>query len=264
MLSIRYKNLLDFEVADDPSKQIFFVFGVRKSGSSILNNIVHAIANMNGVNYVDVAGRLFHSGINVPVWQRDPELRVLLRPGNIYGGFRNFPIGLAGDEQLLKSKKVLMVRDPRDALVSEYYSNAYSHSVPDEGQARKDMLAQREEALRSAIEAYVLKMAPLLKRTLVEYRMVESGPAFKLLRYEDFITEKRALLAELCRFYSWTISEQQTNQILGWADIIPDTERPTEFIRKVIPGDHIRKLSLETIKRLNEIFADELAFYGYP
>ena len=35
MLRIQYRNLLDFEIADEPSKEIYFLFGVRKSGSSM-------------------------------------------------------------------------------------------------------------------------------------------------------------------------------------------------------------------------------------
>ena len=156
-----------------------------------------------------------------------------------------------------------MVRDPRDALVSEYFSNAYSHSIPQSGQTRNDMLTERAAALNSEIDAFVLKKAASLKTTLGEYAALQPGPGLRLLRYEDVITEKRALIAQLCEFYSWVTTEQQVDQILGWADIIPSAERPTEFIRKVVPGDHREKLSTGTIERLNEIFADEMAKYGY-
>ena len=263
MLRIQYRNLLDFEIADEPSKEIYFLFGVRKSGSSILNNIVTAIASMNDMHYIDVAGSLFQKGIRVAERQRDPGLGILLRPGDLYAGFRNFPVGLAEDRRLRLGRKVLMVRDPRDALVSEYFSNAYSHSIPQSGQTRNDMLTERAAALNSEIDAFVLKKAASLKTTLGEYAALQPGPGLRLLRYEDVITEKRALIAQLCEFYSWVTTEQQVDQILGWADIIPSAERPTEFIRKVVPGDHREKLSTGTIERLNEIFADEMAKYGY-
>ena len=263
MLHIPYRNLLDFEIADEPSKEIYFLFGVRKSGSSVLNNIVRAIATMNDMHYIDVAGSFFQKGVRVAEWQFDPELGTLLRPGNLYAGFRNFPVGLAQDARLLKGRKVLMVRDPRDALVSEYFSNAFSHSIPQSGQTRKDMLSERAQALNSEIDAFVLKKAPSMKTTLREYSALQGGPALKLFRYEDVITEKRALIAQLCEFYSWAVSELQVDQILGWADVMPSVERPTEFVRKVIPGDHREKLRTGTIDRLNEIFADEMAQYGY-
>ena len=262
LATIRYRTV-DIQVADEPPKDICFVFGVRKSGSSILNNVVHAVAKMNGVHFVDIAGQLFQNGIPVRDWQRDADMGKLLKPGNVYGGFRNFPIGLAGDVTFNNSKKLLMVRDPRDALVSEYFSNAYSHSVPVSGETRNDMLALRDAALKSEIDAYVLKMAPLLRNTLREYTRLDDCNIHRTLRYEDVITRKRHLLSELCSFFSWSLSETQSNQILGWADIVPETEQPTEFVRKVTPGDYLQKLSPETISKLNDLFAAEMQHFGY-
>jgi hypothetical protein len=263
MLKIRYRDVAEFDVADNPAREIYFVFGVRKSGSSILNNMVHAVATMNNVHYVDVAGTLFQKGLRAPDWQRDAGLCELLRPGNLYGGFRNFPFGLAGHEDFATSRKVLMVRDPRDALVSEYFSNAYSHSLPESGQARRDMLAHREAALNSDLQAYVLKMAPALRRTLRDYKSLKLDGSTKLIRYENGIMQKRAMLSDICSFFSWSVTEQQVDQIMGWADIVPDVERPTEFVRKVVPHDHVEKLLHETIDKLNDFFVEELAYFGY-
>jgi hypothetical protein len=260
---VRYKDTVEYELADDPTKRCYFVFGVRKSGSSILNNMLHAVADMNGIRYVDVAGVLFDRGLRVPQWQRDPELTTILRPGNLFGGFRNFPLSFLDNEQFEAGKKVLLVRDPRDALVSEYFSNAYSHSVPQAGEFRDKMLQLRSDALRSEIDAYVLKMAPMLKRTLKEYFSLKRDDTLLLLKYEDVITEKRRLINDICRFFGWTVSDQQVNQILGWADVIPSEERPTEFIRKVLPGDHLEKLSRPTVDKLNELLKEEMTYFGY-
>src|SRR5215469_13002080 len=117
---VRYRDTAQFEVADNKGQEAYFVFGVRKSGSSILNSIVGALAGMNGVQFIDVAGTLFKSGLRVADWQNDARLCELLRPGNVYGGFRNLPIGLARAPRFQESRKLFMVRDPRDALVSEY------------------------------------------------------------------------------------------------------------------------------------------------
>ena len=85
-LKIRYKNAVEYEIVDDPAKEAYFVFGVRKSGSSILNSIMHALADFNGIRYVDVAGLLFEKGLRVPQWQADAELANIIRRGNLYGG----------------------------------------------------------------------------------------------------------------------------------------------------------------------------------
>jgi hypothetical protein len=45
--------------------------------------------------------------------------------------------------------------------------------------------------------------------------------------------------------------------------VIPAEENPTEFVRKVVPGDHREKLGIATIRRLDEMLADEMATFGY-
>jgi|SRR5579862_3296833 len=261
---IRYRHAVEFEVADDEDQESYFVFGVRKSGSSILNSIVGALAGMNGVQYIDVAGTLFKSGLRVSDWQNDSELCGLLRPGNVYGGFRNFPVGLACAPRFRQSRKILMVRDPRDALVSEYFSNAYSHSIPQGGSGRSAMLAERDAALRSDLQSYVLRMAPSLRRALREYLPLKDDPTVRIVRYEDRIMQKRQLIGDICAFFSWSVSDENVGHILGWADIIPDAERPTAFVRRVRPGDYVEKLAPETIRELELFFQRELACFGYP
>jgi hypothetical protein len=44
---------------------------------------------------------------------------------------------------------------------------------------------------------------------------------------------------------------------------MPDEERPTEFVRRVSPGDHIDKLSPATIARLNELLRQPMDLLGY-
>lgn len=261
---VRYRNAVEFEVADNEEQGSYFVFGVRKSGSSILNSIVGALAGMNGMQFIDVAGTLFKSGLRVSDWQNDSQLADLLWPGNVFGGFRNFPSGLASSPRFREWRKILMVRDPRDALVSEYFSNAYSHSVPQIGNGRSAMLAERDAALRSDLQSYVLRMAPSLRRALREYLPLMDDATVRTIRYEDCIMQKRALISDICAFFSWSVSDDNVGHIVGWADIIPDTERPTAFVRRVRPGDFLEKLAPATIRELDLFFQQELSRFGYP
>jgi len=252
-----------FEVDDSRSEPPLFILSVRKSGSTMLNKACRQLAHHNNWKFVDVPAAMFANNIPASDWIREPTLKDIVRPGNVYGGFRNFPAGMAAAELFVSGRKVLLVRDPRDALVSEYFSNAYSHSIPAEGEARQDMLSRRAVALGSAIEDYVLRMAPALKRTLAEYTCLGRDDRLLTFRYEDVITRKDKLLTDICAFFGWTLSDQQLRQILGWADVIPTEERPTEFVRKVTPGDHIEKLSAETIDRLDRLLSEEMTYYGY-
>lgn len=261
--SVRYKDLVDYDIGENGEGGPYFVLGVRKSGSSILNSMVQALAEMNGLTYIDVAGKLFESGVPATDWQNDKALAAILAPGNVYGGFRNAPKAFYGAPLFEGGPKVLLVRDPRDALVSEYFSNAYSHSLPKGGEGREGMLALRETALQSSIDAYVTDMAKALKRALREYMRAAADPRCRLFRYEDVIFEKGRLLDDICAHFGWTLKNEQRAAILGWADVRPDAERPTEFIRRVTPGDHREKLSPAVVDHLNDLFAAEMKHFGY-
>lgn len=228
-----------------------------------MNAMAGALAQMNDVNYVDVAGKLFEAGHLLSAWQSDPGVSTLLDGGNLYGGFRDAPTGMLGHPLLNDSPKVLLVRDPRDALVSEYFSNAYSHKLPGQGDMRDFMIQQREQALKDSVASYVLNRAKDMRRTIQMYRPFYDLPLMKIYRYEQAIMDKRWFLRDLCTHFGWTVGDVQLEQIMGWADVMPEAENPTQFVRKVRPGDHLDKLDQATIIELNTFFAEELDRFGY-
>ncbi|MBW6398719.1 sulfotransferase domain-containing protein [Roseomonas sp. HJA6] len=254
---------VEFAIQDDPTKPLFFVLGIRKSGSSIMNSMVTALAKLNALQFVDVPGKLFESGVRVASWQHDAGLGDLLCGGNVYGGFRDAPLGIVTHPLVSHSLKILLVRDPRDALVSEYFSNAYAHKVPGAGEMRDQMLALRSRALRDSVTEYVMRRAPFLLRTIAGYDAFLDMPGLRLFRYEEAIMDKRTFLRDICDHFQWQVSDLQLDQILGWADVMPTEEDPQKFVRRVRPGDHLDKLDPEAIAKLNEIFAEQLDRFGY-
>jgi hypothetical protein len=262
LLKIRFCDVI-FDVADDAARPPVFVFGIRKSGSSIMNSMLAVVARFNGLNFVDVAGRLFQEGVDVERWRGDPAIASLLRGGNVYGGFRNAPSLLLDAPELLHGRSILLVRDPRDALVSEYFSNAFSHSVPATGEARAEMLAQRARAQSSDVAAYALRAANSFRVALRQYLPFLALPGLRLYRYEQAILDKRAFLHDVCEHFGWRLSEPQMRGILRWADVIPAEENPHAFVRKVTPGDHREKLPPAVIAELDAFFREEMRALGY-
>lgn len=255
-----------FEIDESKSGPAFFVLGVRKSGSSMLNRVAQLLSRFNSYNFVDVAGRLFTNNIKVGQWIRDPSFSEIIYEGNVYGGFRNCPLGIKDNDIFKQAKKILLVRDPRDALVSEYFSNAYSHSLPatnDGGGARGDLLQQREAALTTPIDGYVLSRARMMRRTVAEYVPLSTERNTLLLKYEEIIFAKDAMIQDIIGHFGWLCRPKQLEAILGWVDVKPDQENPKQFIRKVTPGDHQEKLRHETIDQLNKELADVLGVFGY-
>ena len=256
-----------FEIEDGLDGPAFFLLSIRKCGSSIFGNIGNALALANGRNYVDVGDTFFQANIPERQWYVEPGVARILRPGNVYSGFRMYPFGLGDDELFQSSPKLLLVRDFRDALVSLYFSNAYSHPIPtsdtEGGDVTSFMLQQREEALSVDIDDAVLRYSGGMRRTAMEYEAIVDSPSLKILRYEDYIFDKRALIDLIVKTFGWEITDQVKSDILGWADVRPTQEDPTMFIRRVTPGDHLEKLKPETIAQLDEILGPALRMFGY-
>jgi hypothetical protein len=187
----------------------------------------------------------------------------LVKPGNLYGGFRSLPPALAGCEGFKKARKVLLVRDPRDVLVSEYFSNAYSHSLPVAGQGASRFASERERARSIEISDYVSDRLEPLRATCAPFLALKDDPSVKVFRYEDVIFAKDRLIEDVCRFFDWNVTEQRIGQILSWADKRPDVERPTEFVRRVTPGDYESKLPAALNARIADEMSEFMRVFGY-
>ncbi|HEX8387975.1 MAG TPA: sulfotransferase domain-containing protein, partial [Sphingomonas sp.] len=229
---------LVFDVEVRKAAKAWIALGVRKSGSSVFANIVSALAKHSGVNAVDVPGAMFEHGYRYADWNGYPRLADLLWRGNAYVGFRDPPTSLFADPVFASARKILLVRDPRDALVSEYFSNAYSHRLPSASSGATVIEEVRAGALASTLEAYVVERAEHLDRTVAGYRPLFRDPNLKIMRYEDVILDKRNWILAIAEHFDWEVGDRLVSDILGWADVRPETEDPHAFVRRVTPGDH--------------------------
>lgn len=256
---------IEVPVRQGGSGPVFFCLGVRKSGSTVLHRIMTFLANRNNVNAVDVPSTFFRNGFTVHHWQA-LDLVPLIRPGNCYLGFRTYPEALANSEEFRTARKVFMFRDPRDALVSEYYSDAFSHAVPRAdaaGDGRDLFLKKRAEAQAADIDDWVLDKVGGIRNTLAVYATVLDDPSCLVLRYEDFIFQKRRMIAKILDHFGWSVELPRLARFLEEVDVVPTAEDHSRFVRRVVPGDHVVKLKAETIRRLNYRLEDVMRRYDY-
>jgi Sulfotransferase domain len=256
-----------FQVDKDLGGPAYFVLGIRKCGSSLFNKLVKDLASLNNRRYVNVAGRYFTKNIAPKDWIKDPANCVILYGGNVYGGFRLMPAAFASAPLFREGKKLLMVRDPRDAIVSEYFSNAYSHSIPQRTQEAApitDLLEKRRrEALDTKIDEYVLERARSLLSAYLGYVNELNSASITVVKYEDYIFRKPDLIRLIASDFDMRVDDAQIATIMAWADILPEKETPTAFVRRVTPGDHREKLRPETIAKLNTIMKPAMETFGY-
>jgi hypothetical protein len=261
------RTTIAFDVADVPGRDVYVCLGVRKSGSTMLNRVVGFLARRNGINPVNIPGGFFSKGFDVQDWGT-ADLRDVVLPGNLYFGFRTFPFNIAGYPRFEMARKIFMFRDPRDALVSEYFSDAFSHLIPtspggEPAPGTQSFERKRAEAQATDVETYVLKRAAAMRQSLLLFAPMLQDPRCLVLRYEDYVFQKRRMVHKILRHFEWTCPPGQIDGLLRQVDEVPATEDPKRFVRRVIPGDHRNKLSPAAINRLNRILEEPLTLLDY-
>ena len=174
------------------------------------------------------------------------------------------PKFLQGSQIIQERKKVWLIRDPRDAVVSLYFSESYSHPLPKQGKFKGMFQKRRNMALSTDIDSYVLKKSKAVLFDWNSYLNISNfNDNLKVFRYEDVIFNKYQWVKDICSYIGLELPEANLKTIADKHDIVPEQENVHQHIRKVVPGDHKEKLDKQTIEELNVIFQPILEQYGY-
>ena len=240
-----------------------YVFAMHKSGSVLLNSMVRDLCGLVGYEYADLPVFLVKQGLSLEKVSKSTDF--FNETATCYSGFRAFPdnLDLVG---LSTRRSVLLVRDPRDMVVSFFYSMKKSHPIPEKGNDREVLLNARKQVQDFNINDYVCEIAPMFQKNLeVYYDTLLNGKNnnVKLFRYEDYIFEKERWLTETCDWFGWDVSQADRSKIVARYDIRKTEEDQNSHVRRVTPGDHKSKLTKETIETLNQIFKSSLDRFNY-
>ncbi len=250
------------------------VFTLHKSASMFLHRQCQRLCELGAIPY--------HSP-NVP--QSGMDARRLLTDPDLWrthhGCFA--PVRFFVDIPRIEEYDVVLhLRDPRDVLVSMFYSYCFIHP----GEIPPDTGYRREVALRG-IDEFVLgkcsaasstyrgdygtggHVESLIGNLPQRYRnyidRLLGKPNVTFVKYEEMVNDYRSWLE---RFSAPFPLADRGALLDAWAEehsaLIPArTGDVMTHVRHVAPGDHRAKLKAATIAELNRIFADTLNALGY-
>ncbi|MEM9904052.1 MAG: sulfotransferase domain-containing protein [Cyanobacteria bacterium P01_D01_bin.44] len=160
---------------------------------------------------------------------------------------------------------LLMLRDPRDVIVSEYFSVAYSHVLSPHKMRKEELLNRRSQVQKMTVDEYALEKAKHYQQVYSEYcNHLIKAQNIKFLRYEDFMQNFNFWIQQLEDCLKISISEEDRDRLYelkgGDAEII---ENKLKHIRKGTPGDYKNKLTEETQDFLNSKFKEILLTLNY-
>lgn len=185
------------------------------------------------------------------------------------GPQRDFRREPEGFPESIEIRRIFQLRDPRDILVSQYYSFGWSHT---ENHFDEDAREIREQIQRMTIDEYVLDESHALRRMrnhLKPLLRVPPEEADVVVHYEQMVTDFKGWLSRFIipfRFKRFGVRSQRiitARYAFRYRnEFRPDT-RPNSHKRSVLPGDHQRRLKPGTIIKLNEELEEFLQRFGY-
>jgi hypothetical protein len=178
---------------------------------------------------------------------------------------------------------VLHLRDPRDVLVSMFYSYCFIH--PGEIEANT---GYRRKAAAAGIDAFVLAktsgrsadylgdygtgghVEDLIGDLPARYRMyidrLLGRPNVIFIKYEEMVTDYRSWLRKFIDPFPVINRSQVIDDLVAQAPAFFPRRNGDELshVRHVTPGDFRSKLKPSTIGQLDEILSDTLDALDYP
>lgn len=251
----------------DAFRSVLF-FTTHKCASTFVTALLDELDAKSPYTNMNYEGAYWELGdeinsVEVPVEEflgRNSDM-LLLKHGEIYGPLRK-PFDFPGRE---KFKHIFFFRDPRDVLVSMFYSYAYTHPEPIHTQARKIFLERRERTIEKGIDWFVLETTTenLLPRFLGYGEILQNAENPLILKYDEFSAETETFLKKIANYLDIELSDESLTKLTKFASPVRDGAPELEHKRSGRSGQWKHELKPETADKLNELFAPVLGKWGF-
>jgi Sulfotransferase domain len=262
---IDYQKIFETKLVPPGSFPDCYAFSIHKAGSTLMHKMIGEVCDSACIPGISIPDILFKEGVFEKDWADDEQILDLIASGRIYYGYRHLPKVFLNESLHLRDKKsVLLVRDPRDALVSQYFSYGgknISHKLPDKN--KEAFLEKAQATAHMEIDQYVLSNFAGYRNKLNAYKDNLNFDNVLLFKYEDIYFDKRKFLGDIFIHFGIEVEPKLLDEIAAKHDVRPEVEDAAKHIRKGTPGDYVNKLRPETTDKLNKIFAEICVWYGY-
>ncbi len=237
------------------------LFGLIRGGSSITARLMHILALSSGWELHNPLEEAYNNGVRTSDIPTEAYDR-LPRQNAIFGPFREYD---AAFERFRTEKyqKVIVMRDLRDCVVSQYFAYGHIHSVFREGQLTD--LNERGRHIRRDLDTYAQdEIANYLAHARNYLDVLSSEPEHTLLyRYEDIAYDPITWLQDVVQKTGLCPDAAAFNQAVIEAAFWRAHADVNEHNRSGQSGGFTQFLSPETQANLWAQCGDVMARFGY-
>ena len=240
-------------------KPVYFVT-FHKTASSFFSNYI--LNQAIGLEHKDIASLIFSNNHLTDIELESDNtiygpIRLSLDEGPVYNKFVE---PLLSQKILYKYKAICFIRDPRDIIVSFFYSQAYSHVISEQKDIKELQLKNREYALSIGIDNYALEKADFLQEKFELLKnILETNSNSILLKYEDMIYDFDTFYEQINSFIKLP---KETKQII-YENTRPKNSGIHQHRRSGEQGTFKNELKKETIENINKKLKSILEFFDY-
>ena len=186
-----------------PPESVYF-YTFHKCASSLFSDYV--LKNIDGLRHVDYDSLIYNG-------EMGPGRPTFEKMGHVYGPIRIYScpstlpvykllVEPTTKREFVRDKiAVFLVRDPRDILVSAYYSFGYSHELSPVEKIRRLQESLRSDIRKMSLDEYVLEFAGWeSKKFEILGRLANACERGVVLKYEDMIHDFGHFIARLRQY----------------------------------------------------------------
>lgn len=187
---LQYSSSYDWlssKIAERSGRPSVFFFAMHRGGSTIISRLLIRAGNLK---HVDYASMIFNG--------QNPRIN-FKQFGHLYGPIRmsqhstpdNAVEGLGLDEKisiLKDARSIILIRDPRDILISRYYYFGWSHPLSVAADIRERQLALMDSIQSMTVDQYVIENSEYQNAYFLQVeRILNLREDSILVRYSDLV-----------------------------------------------------------------------------
>jgi hypothetical protein len=166
------------------------------------------------------------------------------------------------DAKFISNKKcIFFVRDPRDMLISSYFSFGFSHRLSEVEHIREHQLENKKSISNMEIDEFSFSRTGEMKKKfeLMQW-LIDKCNNYILLKYEDMIETYEDFFKKLSQFIP--LKSQVKNNMYQLSRP-QEREDITKHKRSGKVSGYKEKLKKDTISKINGNLGDVLSYFEY-